>query len=210
MSGMSARPVLAVLGGSFNPPHLGHAMLPGHLLARTDVQRVLVAPCAYHPLGKGLAPFDRRMFWVRQAMSRYGERVEVSDIEAELAAHNDGRPSYAITLLDAVAAREPGSRIRLVIGSDLAGSDGAPRWRHWDRIRELYDPLVVPRPGWCASNASTLPEISSTQARSVFAEIRRTSLDGRDALHRLTSLVPRAVAEDLLHWAALDESSMWQ
>lgn len=210
MPGMSVRPVLAVLGGSFNPPHLGHVMLPGHLLARADVQRVLVAPCAYHPLGKSLAPFERRMRWVRQAMSRYGERVEVSDIEAELAAQNDGRPSYAVTLLDAAAEREPASRIRLVIGSDLAGSDGSPRWRRWDRIRERYDPLVVPRPGWCAPEASTLPEVSSTQVRSLFAEIRRTSLDRRDALHRLTSLVPRSVAEDLLRWAALDESSMWQ
>src|SRR5690606_14906651 len=38
--------VIGVLGGAFDPPHLGHAMMPAYLFARGLVDRVLVAPCA--------------------------------------------------------------------------------------------------------------------------------------------------------------------
>ena len=68
------RPVLAVLGGSFNPPHLGHALLTSYLFARGLADRVLVAPCWDHPLGKHLIPFERRMSWTRLALAHPGER----------------------------------------------------------------------------------------------------------------------------------------
>ena len=65
--------MLAVLGGSFNPPHIGHALLTSYLFARGLAERVLVAPCWDHPLGKQLIPFERRMvgssIWPRSTAS---------------------------------------------------------------------------------------------------------------------------------------------
>ena len=198
-----------MLGGSFNPPHLGHAMLPGYLLARGDADRVLVAPTADHPLGKALTPFTRRMTWVRAAMEHYGERVEVSTIEAELARGSEGRPSYTIELLDALAARRPHERIRLVVGSDIVESGETERWHRWDEIVARFEPIVVPRAGWSPPGAAALPEVSSTQVRADLDSLRAGTLTPDEARSRLGRLVPAAVVEALLRWIGGREPRVW-
>ncbi|KIG12061.1 Ketopantoate reductase PanG [Enhygromyxa salina] len=204
-----SRPALAVLGGSFNPPHLGHALLPGYLLARGDAARVLVAPCFDHPLGKSLAPFERRMSWVRAAMLGHDARVEVSSIEAELASERGGRPSYTLELLEAIAARQPDVRVRLVVGSDITNSGETDRWHRWDEIVARFDPIIVPRAGWSDPGAVTLPEVSSTAVREQIAEIRAAGPDVALARAALRGSVPSAVAVALERWIAGDEPRVW-
>lgn len=204
-----ARPVLAVLGGSFNPPHLGHAMLPAFLLARGDVDRVLVAPCADHPLGKELAPFVRRLGWVRTAMNHYGERVEVSGIEAELAERSGGQPSYTLNLLEAIAEQRPDYRVRLVVGSDIVESGETQRWHRWDRICERFPPIVVPRAGWAPPGAAALPEISSTVVRAKLSAIRSGKLGYEVASRELEAMMPGPVVDSVLRWIQEEEPSVW-
>ena len=75
--------VVAVYGGSFNPPHLGHSLVAAYVLSAFDIERLLVIPTAAHPFDKQLAPFSDRMNMCKLAM-RHLHRIEVSDIEAEL------------------------------------------------------------------------------------------------------------------------------
>lgn len=200
--------VLAVLGGSFNPPHLGHALLPGYVLAHGDATRVLVAPCADHPLGKKLAPFERRMSWVRQALAHYDD-VEVSAIEAELARAREGRPSYTLELLEALRERYPDERVRLVVGSDILVSGETERWHRWDRIAAEFDPIVVPRVGWSEPGAAALPDVSSTQVRAQLDAIRAGGEPAQHARAALRQMVPGAVADSLEAWIDEREPQVW-
>lgn len=156
-------PVLGVFGGAFDPPHLGHAMVPAYLRLRGLAERVLVVPCADHPLGKDLSPFVRRMALVRAAMAIHGDAVEVSDVEARLHAERGG-PSYTLRMLEAVAAEHPGHEVRLVVGSDIVGE--VQRWHRWDEIERRFAPIVVPRTGHAPPDACALPAVSSTQVRA--------------------------------------------
>jgi len=202
-------PVLAVLGGSFNPPHLGHALLPGYLLARGDADRVLVAPTWDHPLGKSLAPFERRMSWCRLALAHYDERVEVSAIEAELAHERGGRPSYTLELLEACAARWPDLRVRLVVGSDIVQTGETDRWHRWDRIVERFEPIVVPRAGWSEAGTAALPEISSTAVRAQIDRLRQGGEQAAQARAALASMLPGSVAAAIERWIEVDELPVW-
>ncbi len=177
--------VLAVFGGAFDPPHLGHTLLPGYLRAIADVDRLLVAPCADHPLGKSMHPFASRLAWCRIAMAGFGPWVEVTAIERELAAAQPG-PSYTLRLLEAVADRHPDMAVRLVVGSDIVRSGETARWHRWDEIERRFAPIVVPRAGW-SDGACPLPEVSSTDVRAWMAE-------GTDAAWgRVADAVPAAV-----------------
>lgn len=212
------KPVLAVVGGSFNPPHVGHALLPRYLLSTGEVDAVLVCPCADHPLGKRLTPFARRMSWTRLALAPElragGGSVIVSAIEGELAAARDGRPSYSLELLEAIAARYPGHRVRLVVGSDIIESGETERWHRWSDIVAGFEPIVVPRAGWCEAGSASLPEVSSTVVREQLDRLRRHVADGdaagaAKARSLLERQVPRAVAEALQRWIAGGEPRVW-
>lgn len=161
--------MLGVFGGAFDPPHLGHAMVPAYLRLRGLAARVLVVPCADHPLGKDLSPLPRRMALVRAAMAIHGEAVEVSDVEARLYALHGG-PSYTLRMLEAVALGHPDHAVRLVVGSDIVGE--VQRWHRWDEIERRFSPIVVPRTGHAPPDACALPAVSSSQVRAWLATLR--------------------------------------
>lgn len=160
--------VLGVYGGAFDPPHLGHALLPGYVLARGQADHVLVAPCADHPLGKSMRPFETRLSMVRAAMHAYGDHVEVTDLERRLA-QREGGPSVTLRLLDAVAAAHPAQTVRLIVGSDITATGETARWHRWDEIERKYPPIVVPRAGYAEAGACALPELASRDLRGWLA-----------------------------------------
>lgn len=183
----SNAPVVGVFGGSFDPPHMGHALLVALLRAQGTLDRLIVAPVYDHPLAKGTkTPFARRLAWTRAAMQMHGEFVEVTDLERTLAHADPQRPSYSLRLLDAVAAEHPGASVRLVIGSDIVRRGETQRWHRWDEIESRYAPLVVPRSGYADSADCVLPEVSSSDVRAAVA---------RGDWDAVTRRVPRAVAE---------------
>ena len=52
---------VAVYGGSFNPPHMGHVLAVAYTLAAQPVDEVLMVPCFQHPFSKELAPFEEQV-----------------------------------------------------------------------------------------------------------------------------------------------------
>src|SRR3954453_19837484 len=76
-------PELAILGGSFDPPHFGHVFLAAYALGSANVERVLVVPVFQHAFAKPLSPFEDRLHMCELAF-RDLRRVEVSDLEREL------------------------------------------------------------------------------------------------------------------------------
>ena len=70
---------VGLFGGTFDPPHVGHVLVPTWVMSMHEVDRVLVCPCHTHVLEKRLSAFDQRVAWTRAAMAVHGARVEVSE-----------------------------------------------------------------------------------------------------------------------------------
>ncbi|MBX3252154.1 MAG: nicotinate-nicotinamide nucleotide adenylyltransferase [Myxococcales bacterium] len=172
---------IAVFGGSFDPPHVGHVLVACWARVAAGADRVLVVPSYRHPFGKRSAPYELRLELCALAMRELRD-VEISDVERTLGE----APSRTLDVLEALAARHPRARLRLVIGADiLAETD---RWHRWDDVVRLAPPLVVGRGGHPlpAGCPFAMPEISSTEVRARLAT--GASIDG---------LVPPAVAHAL-------------
>lgn len=149
---------VAVFGGSFNPPHVGHGMVAAWLGWTAQVDEVWLVPTFHHAFGKPLAPFTNRVAACRALAALVGPWVRVQEIEAELPT-----PSFTIHTLDALAARHPGHQLRLVVGADNLAA--RTKWRAWDRIEAEYAPIVVGRGELHVAGAPSFPDVSSTEVR---------------------------------------------
>lgn len=132
--------MLAIFGGSFDPPHHAHVMVVLWALQRYENLRVMIIPAYKHALGKDYtANFDHRMTMCEKAFSIFPkERIDISDIEAKR-----GGTSYMIETIEALQEKYPDEQTRLLIGSDLV--EELPRWHRGEEIIQKAEPLVVPR-----------------------------------------------------------------
>jgi nicotinate-nucleotide adenylyltransferase len=154
---------VAVFGGSFNPPHLGHVLACSLVLATEELERVLVVPTYQHPFAKPLAPFEDRVAMCELAMASL-RHVEVSRVEEDL-----GGESRTLRTLEHLTKVHPDWQLRIVIGADVLAE--APRWFGFDAIAKLAPPIVLGRAGFDPPRAGALlvPDVSSTQVRSAIA-----------------------------------------
>lgn len=173
-------PIVGIFGGSFNPPHLSHVLALAVVLARFEVERLLVVPTYQHPFAKSLAPYEDRVKMCELAMG-WLPRVEVSRVEEEL-----GGESRTLRTIEHLRGRWPDKRLRFVMGADIMLESS--KWHGFDRIVELAPPIVLGRVGIDVAGAPppVLPAISSTEVRAKLAE---------GDLGVLAELVPRAVIE---------------
>lgn len=130
---------VAIYGGSFDPPHLGHVMVVTHLLLNDpEINHVLVVPCFQHK-DKKLTHYDFRLKMTEAAFG-WLPRTEVSDIERSL-----GGVSLTVNTVQHLSKVHPDWEFRLVMGADLM--DYAPTWEGWDIISSLAPPILVGRAG---------------------------------------------------------------
>lgn len=157
---------IAVYGGSFNPPHVGHAMVAGWLRWADRADQVWLIPAFSHPFDKALAPFASRVAACEALAALVGPWVRVDPIEATLPT-----PSYTIDTLATLSARHPEHQFRLVVGADVLPTTDA--WKRWDEIVARHAPIVVGRGGYPdVPGAPTFPSISSSEVRAALSEGR--------------------------------------
>jgi nicotinate-nucleotide adenylyltransferase len=151
---------IALLGGSFNPPHVGHLMNAYYVLATREVDRVWLMPVFQHPFAKRLAPFDDRVRMCELAAARFAGGVEVTRIEEQAPPG-----SKTVDVLELLLARHPEDRFSLVIGSDILPERS--KWKDFERLEQMAEVIVVPRAGYPSPLAPgpALPEVSSTEVR---------------------------------------------
>ncbi len=129
---------IGLLGGSFDPPHEGHAHITRQALMRFGLDRVwwLVSPGNLLK-SRGPAPLARRLEAARRVIDH--PDVYVSDLEARL-----GTRATADTLAALTRAR-PGVRFVWLMGADNLAQFHL--WQDWREIMNLVPVGVLARPG---------------------------------------------------------------
>lgn len=130
---------LGILGGAFNPIHLGHLLLAETAREALALDRVLFIPTRQppHKSGRELLPGGERMRLIRLAI-RDQPAFAASDIELQ----RDG-VSYTIETVQAIHRQLPEATLFLLIGQDML----TVPWRRWAELKRLCTIAAVRRPG---------------------------------------------------------------
>ena len=133
---------IAIFGGTFNPIHIGHAILTNYIIENTDIDSVWLMVARQNPLKVGYdKSYDIHRLRMTEMVSSRLHGVITSGFQFSLP-----YPSYTINTLDALAGKFPEHHFSIVIGADnWAVFD---KWKDWERIIEDYGVMVYPRRGY--------------------------------------------------------------
>lgn len=141
---------VGLLGGAFNPLHLGHLRLAELALEHLSLDEVRFIPTftSPHKPTEG-PPGEVRLKLLEEALesSKHPFRVERIEIDR-------GGTSYTVDTLEALHEREPEGAWIFLVGSDQLAI--LPSWRRLERILELASLAVAPRPGFGTELPRTL------------------------------------------------------
>ena len=120
---------IAIYGGSFDPPHLGHVEAARAVLRELEPDKLLIIP-AFQPPHKTLSagsPAPKERLRLTRLAFEGMERTEVSDIEIA-----SGGRSYTVNTLEKLRDIYPDAELVLVMGTDMLLS--FEQWRDFRRI----------------------------------------------------------------------------
>ncbi len=141
---------VAILGGTFDPIHLGHLAAAQGVLHLTDVEQVVFLPNRQPPHKEGLpvTPAEHRAEMVRLAIAD-NPRFAFSDLELRRPG-----PSYTIETVRALAAERPDWEAAFIVGLDSLLQ--IRTWREWETLLRSIDLFAVTRPGYDLAAAHRL------------------------------------------------------
>ena len=116
---------IALFGGSFDPPHIGHEAIVKEALILKEVQKVVIMPTYLNPFKSSFyAPAELRLKWLRKIFNSF-DNVEINSYEVDL--------NTKVASIDSVKyLLKRYQKIYLIVGADNLKS-----LKNWDRYDEL-------------------------------------------------------------------------
>jgi len=143
---------IAYLGGSFDPPHIGHVALAQAVINQGLADEVWLAPALQPPhKERRINDFDHRFRMVELAAAGL-PGLKACRIEQELQL----RPSYTVQVLAALQERFPDYQFALLIGDDMLSCFHL--WKQAAVLVEKYRILTYPRCGIAGVTAAELSQ----------------------------------------------------
>jgi nicotinate-nucleotide adenylyltransferase len=184
---------IGILGGTFDPVHVGHLVAAVNTRHDLRLDRVLlvVANEPWQKVGaRVVTPAAERLALVEAAVGEV-EGVEASGIEIER-----GGVSYTADTVTELAELHPGCELFLVVGEDVAAA--LHTWERIEEIRERVTLVVVSRPGDFERPPTVLSGWRTAVVEIPALQISSTDLRQRAATGRpLDYLVPEAAIHRL-------------
>jgi nicotinate-nucleotide adenylyltransferase len=186
-----------MLGGAFNPPHIGHLALAQEAYARLGLDEVLLMPMAHAP-HREIEPEPGAQ--VRLRMTELAVQGDLRLNACPLEVDRGGR-SYTADTLRALRDRGPADERFLILGGDAAAS--LPAWREPEEVLRLATVAVAEREGWERERVLAALDGLGGADRVVFFEMPRIDVSSTLVRRRaaeglpLRYLVPDLVAEEI-------------
>ena len=129
---------IALFGGSFDPPHLGHASVVENALKSLDIDKLIIMPTFINPFKSGFFADEKRRFAWAQRVWGDLKRVEICDFEIR-----QNRPVPSIESVLYLKELYKSSKFYLIIGADHLQS--LEKWHEFEKLSNLVEFVIAKR-----------------------------------------------------------------
>jgi len=136
---------IAVFGGSFDPPHIGHEKIVDKIIQQIDIEKVIVVPTYLNPFKENFHFKPLRRFKFIRELFKGNTKVKVSDFEIK-----QDRAVPTIETIKYLNKKYNTSKIYLVIGADNLKT--IHLWNNFDELQSLVKFIVITRDGYEVKN----------------------------------------------------------
>lgn len=184
---------IGLLGGTFDPPHIGHLIVADQVCDQLELDevRLVVTNSPWQKVGSRVITDPARRFELVSAAVAGTPGLAVSDVELRM-----GGPSYTMNTIERLTAEEPDVTWSVIVGTDAAA--GLDTWYRAAELKATQRFVVVNRPGahgqvppgWAFDRVAIPPlDVSSTELRAMV-----------EAGRSIRYLTPLAVVQLLDAW----------
>ncbi|REB09960.1 nicotinate-nucleotide adenylyltransferase [Sporosarcina sp. BI001-red] len=174
---------IGILGGTFNPPHIGHLIIASEVQEALELDEVRLMPTAIPPhkqLPDTATPIQRLVMTERAVQGN--EYLSSCDEEVHF-----GGVSYTFNTMQRLLAKEPDAEFHFIIGGDMV--DSLHTWFKIDELIKMVRFVGVHRPGTLRKTNYPIQYIDTP-----LIDVSSTLLRTKYALHKTTTyLVPESV-----------------
>ncbi len=208
MSGGNTRKArrIGILGGTFDPPHLGHLLIAETARAALELELVLFVPAGepWLKVGQRVTPALHRLRMVELAVAD-NSHFRACDCEVR----RRGATYTVDTLRELLQLYADGTEFYFIVGSDVLGE--FRRWKEPEVILKLCSLAVIDRPGAPADGVGALkrrfPEAAAGAVVSVAgprvdfsaSELRKILAAGQSARYQISDAVAQYIRENDLY-----------
>jgi nicotinate-nucleotide adenylyltransferase len=186
---------IGILGGTFNPPHVGHLVCAQEAHDQLGLDRVVLMPAGVPPHKEVQSdPGAEARYALCEAAVAGDERFAVSRLELDRAGK-----SFTVDTLRALHDHSPQDDIAFIAGGDMARS--LPSWREPEQILSLATLAVAERAADRREQIAAAIAPLAGSERVHFFDMPRIDVSSSLVRERVASgrpiryLVPDAVAE---------------
>ncbi len=186
---------IGILGGTFDPPHMGHLILGEYAADALDLTHMLFVPAGDppHKQQDAKTPVEHRLAMLRLALSDNGRfHISRADIDRP-------GPHYSVDMVRIIRQEYPNAEIYFVMGGDSLSD--LPKWHLPDEFIRLCKLAVMRRPGDSAASDMHDHVLPGLAERVVMIDAPLIDISGIhirarvQAGHSIRYLVPEAVRE---------------
>ena len=205
--GVPDRRRIGILGGTFDPPHLGHLLIAETARVALHLESVMFVPAGEPWLksGQRITPADHRLRMVRLAVADNPDFC-VSDREIR----RSGATYTVDTLKELRRESPPDVELYFIVGSDVL--DQFHRWKEPEAILALCRLAVIERPGGPeegiaalrgnfsdALDAGAVVSVAGPRVDFSASELRRVLAAGQSTRYQIPDTVAKYIAEHRLY-----------
>lgn len=192
---------IGLLGGTFNPPHLGHLLIANevrHALALDEVRLMPTAESPHKSIA-GSTTALQRLNMVELAVQSM-EGLEASSFEIDR-----GGVSYTYDTIQALRESEPQSQFYFIIGGDMI--DYLANWHRIDELIKCVQFIGVNRPGYKAQTAYPIQMVDCPQLLLSSSELRERFARNENVQLLVPETVEAYIRQEGLYGATRDEGN---